>query len=136
MKETATVLKLKEENRVLLRFHEQEGCKSCTSMFCKANERTFTAENKTGMPLDPGDTVLVFLPSGKTVKTSFLILIAPLILFFIFFLFSERVLHISIEIGNIGFGLGGVGIGFLISYFVFRSQKSGNMAQIIEKIIP
>jgi len=134
MKETATVLeKSTGDSTVLLQFHEQEGCKSCKSLFCKANERTFTAVNNTGMSLQPGDIVTVYLPPGKTVQASFLLLIAPLILFFLFYIFSQKVIGIHSELVKVGIGFAGLATGFLISYFITKRKKQANMPEVIAK---
>lgn len=134
MKETATILKILEDGTTaLLRFHEQEACKSCKSVFCKANERTFTARNDSALELREGDIVTVFLPPGKTIQASFLLLIAPLLLFFLFFFLSEKMFGLETEIIKILFGLGGLVIGFFVSYFVSKGQKNTSMPKIVEK---
>jgi len=132
MRETATVLKINEEG-VLLRFHEQEGCKNCSSLFCKANDRTFTAANTDNIPLEPGDIVTVFLPPGKTVQSSFLLLIFPLILFFLLFLLSERIFGITHELLKVGLGLIGLAAGFFLTYFFSRKGKLSKLPRIVEK---
>jgi positive regulator of sigma E activity len=137
MKETATILEIQGDgDTVLLQFHEQEACGNCNSMFCKANERTFTAQNIESLDLKKGDVVTVFLPAGKTIQASFLLLIAPLILFFIFFVLSERIFGIKTEIVKIGIGLAGLLLGFLISYGMTKKSKNSSMPRIIEKKLP
>lgn len=137
MRETATIVEIKEDRKtVVLRCQEQEACKSCSSMFCKANERTFTAENSKGFDLKKGDVVTIFLPAGKTIQASFLLLIAPLILFFVFFILSERIFGIETEIVKIGIGLAGLSVGFLVSYFITKNTKSSSLPQIVEKKLP
>lgn len=137
MKETATVLEVQDGGKtVLLQCREQEACKSCNSMFCKANETTFTARNSSSFPLKEGDVVTVFLPPGKTIQASFLLLIAPLVLFFVFFLLAERSFGIEQELGKIGIGLAGLVLGFLVSYAVTKKSAGSNMPRIIEKKLP
>lgn len=132
MKETATVLKV-ENNTVLCKFHEQEGCKSCKNIFCKANDRVFTAENRNRLDLQPGDIVVVYLQAGKTIQSSFIVLIFPLILFFLFFLFAQRGLQLKTEIANIGLGLIGLALGFLVSFFFSRKSQKTSMPLIMER---
>jgi positive regulator of sigma E activity len=132
MKETATVLKV-NKSEIILEFHENESCKNCGSMFCKDNDRTYTASNSKGFQLSPGDTVEVYLPPGKTIQASFLVLIAPLILFFLFFILTEKIFGIEREIIKICFGLIGIVIGFFISYLFGKKNKYSNMPLITAK---
>ena len=132
MKETATILKI-QKNNILLRFHEQEACKSCSSMFCKANERTFTAEKPEDIQLGEGDIVTVYLEPAQTIWSSFLVLIFPLILFILFFFLSQRVLGIEKEIVSIGIGVIGIAAGFLLSFFLSRKKSQNSMPRIIGK---
>ncbi len=131
MRETATILELQDKT-VVLQFHEQEACKNCGSMFCKANERTFVARNDKNLDLHVGDKVTVYLPPGKTIQASFLLLIVPLILFFLFFMTAERLFGIETELAKIGFGLAGLVVGFGITYFITKNNKKSSMPLIID----
>ncbi len=132
MKETATVLEI-EGTSVLCKFHEQEGCKSCKNIFCKADDRVFTAENRNGLEVHPGDTVVVYLQGGKTIQSTFIVLISPLILFVLFFLLAQRGLKIENEIVKIVFGFFGLALGFLVSFLVSRKGKKTSLPLIVEQ---
>jgi positive regulator of sigma E activity len=132
MKETATVLEI-EGTSVLCKFHEQEGCKSCKNIFCKAGDRVFTAENRNGLDVHPGDTVVVYLQGGKTIQSTFIVLIAPLILFILFFLLAQGGLKLENEIVKIGFGFIGLALGFLVSFLVSRKGGKTSMPLIVEQ---
>lgn len=135
MKETATILEIFDKGRTAtVQCHEQEACKSCNSMFCKTNERTFTAGNAKGFELHVGDDVTVYLPPGKTIQASFLLLIAPLILFFIFFILAEKVFSLEKEIFKIGVGLIGLGVGFFVTFLITKNNKHNTLPQIIKKL--
>ncbi len=131
MKETATVLKI-QKNDVLLRFHEQESCHSCKSIFCKANERTFTAENPENLKLETGDVVGVYMKPGQTIGATFLLLIFPLLLFILLYFLAGKAFHIQTEIVRIGMGFSGIGLGFLISYIFSKNRVQKNMPRIVD----
>lgn len=110
--------------RIKLSFIDQENCVSCGSKFCTIKNKHFFASNPKDLPLDLGDTVEVNVGTSGAVSASFLILIVPLILFVVFFLLSGALLHIQGEGLRALFGVGGLGAGFLVSFFIGKGKKN------------
>lgn len=87
-------------------------CTSCKgSAFCKAKGKTFPAKLTEQVQVSIGDTVELYLPPGKTVASSFIALLLPILLFpigyYIPSLFSSTVTEtIRIIAGFIGIAIG------------------------------
>ena len=92
-----------------------EACKSCSSGFCETSKRVFEAVNEKGLQVSPGDTVEVYLSTGKTIAAGFFALIVPLILFVAMYLVSASVVPGGGDGVRALFGLAGIGIGFGLS---------------------
>lgn len=133
MKETAKVVKI-ENDAITLCFTEHEGCKECSSSFCSIKEKLFTAGNPKGFKLEEGMFVRVYLEPKRTIAYTSLVLIVPLLLFVLFYIGSQRILHIGPEIFQIGIGVLGLALGFLISYVVMKKHRE-SATPVIEEIV-
>lgn len=120
MTEKGKVLEI-NGTEVTLGFCENEACKSCGGHLCNVKEKHYTAENKKGIPLRRGDVVEVFIDPGKTVLASFMLLIVPLLLFFLFYLLGNR--FMEAEIANVGLGTLGLAGGFGLNLLIARKRK-------------
>lgn len=132
MREIGTIVKIKGDI-VTLKFQQSEACESCGSSFCNTKDRVFEAKNSKNLPLSEGETVAVYLPTGKTIGASFMLLIFPLLLFILLFLGAGNVFPESGEGLQALAGLAGLGIGFGISIFLRKFRKTSDMPEIIEK---
>ena len=134
MTETATVLKNNGSTVLLGCGIDSETCKSCAgSAFCNVRERTYEAVLDAGITVQPGDTVRVYLPPGKTILAGFMVLIVPLILFLLFYFAAERFLAVEGEGQKALAGVCGLFLGFLMSYLLNRRKHTKNMPRIIGK---
>jgi positive regulator of sigma E activity len=133
MKETAKIVKIQREE-ITLCFTEHEGCKECSSSFCSIKEKLFTAANPRGLALEEGMLVRVFLEPKRTIAFSSLVLVVPLLLFVLFYIASQRLLGLDSEIFEIGIGVCGLALGFLISYMVMKRHRE-SATPVIEEIV-
>jgi len=132
MTETAVVIE-KQDNLIKLKIIKGEECTSCEGHSCTLEGREFTARNSKRIHLDIGDTVRVYLPPGKAILASFMILIFPLILFLVFYFVSGSLFHSVSEGVRALFGIAGMAAGFGISLLVRKQKKEENMPEIVRK---
>ncbi len=133
MRETGTIAKI-EGDIVTLKFRHSESCESCGSSFCATKDRVFEAKNSRALPLSEGETVAVYIPTGKTIGASFMLLIFPLLLFVLFFLGAGNVFPESGEGPRALAGLAGLAVGFGTSILLRTFRKTNDMPEVIEKV--
>ena len=107
-----------------------EGCKC--SLFCRSKEYSFEVKNPSNINVDSGDKVLIEMPTGRTILSSFMSLFFPLICFFIP-LFVSAAFFTANEIYQFLSALIGLAVGFLISFIYFKRRKKYFEPTIIEK---
>ena len=107
-----------------------EGCHNCGHLF-KEKEKILQATNRTNQPLNPGDSVEVFLAPWKAVKAAFLVLILPLLLFFVFYYAGSRLLSIEKENIQVLLGVGGIILGFLINLIRKLVSRRTDLPEIV-----
>ena len=132
MTETAMVID-KLDDHIKLKIIKGEGCASCEGHSCTLEGREFTARNTKGIHLDIGDTVRVYLPPGKAILASFMILIFPLILFLLFYFISGPLFNIQSEGVRALFGVAGMAGGFGFSLLLRKQKKEEDMPEIVNK---
>ena len=135
MLEKATVIKT-DDDVVTLACGDSEGCKSCAAHgFCGGvNDKTFEAWNKGGFELEAGSQVEVNLPTGKTIGSAFMVMIFPLILFFVFFYAVKLLFPGTGEGLQVLGGLAGIAAGFGINFFINRKPKKKALPEITKKL--
>lgn len=98
-------------------------CKGCSgSMFCNMKGKTFSAKvPKDFEEIKIGDRVKIYLPPAKTISTSFITLMIPLLMFPIFFIFAPSSREgVKFLLGILGIILGFIGVGI---YFKYTKSK-------------
>ena len=135
MTEKATVKKIENDIATLV-CGDTAGCGSCAAHgICGgASERSFEAWNKSGLELNEGDKVEVLLPTGRTIGSAFMVMIFPLLLFFVFFYAAPVIIRDAAEGLRVLFGVIGIAAGFGINFLLNRKQNRRNMPLIIRKI--
>lgn len=99
-------------------------CKGCKgNSFCNVKGKTFQAmiDKQLQAEIKPGDKVNVYLPPAKTIRTTFITLMIPLMMFPLFyFLFPLKAdfARFLVSVGGVGVGFAGVGI-----YFHLRKKR-------------
>lgn len=133
MLEEATVIDIKNDI-ITLACSDTEGCKSCAaSGLCTAGQKTFEAHNSRNLDLEPGSRVEVELPTGKTIGSAFMVMIFPLLLFFLFFFISGKILTNPAEGIQVLFGLAGIAAGFGITFITGKLSGKKAMPEITGK---
>ena len=130
MIEKAKVIAVNDEI-VTLVCGDAEGCASCAAHgFCATDKKTFEAWNSKGFPIEPGSNVEVFLPTGKTIGSAFMVMIFPLVLFFLFFYGAGMLFDNLSEGRSVLAGLAGIAAGFGINFLVNRKPDRRKMPEI------
>ncbi len=110
------------------------GCKSCkANSFCSVNGHTFDAINRGKLNLKSGDLVEIYLPTGRTLFSGFMVLIFPLILFIIFFLTGSVLLKLG-DGPSTAFGIGGLAAGFAITAVYNKVSRIKNTPRITKRL--
>ncbi len=120
MKQSATVID-NNGNKIILGC-DKTACEGCHgSLFCTNKNNYFEALNPNNLNVQKGEKVEIDLPSGKTIKTIFLSLGLPLLLFlpgyFVGKLFSQN------EFVLLLFAIGSMALGFMFSALYFKKRK-------------
>lgn len=130
MKQTATVLEVKGKKIIV--GCDKSACEGCKgSIFCNNKHNEFEVVNMQNIVVKKGDRVILDLPTGKTLFTSFMSFIFPLILFFAgmvttFFITPN-------QIWQFGGGFIGLVIAFVIAGIYFKITRDKYRPEIIEK---
>jgi positive regulator of sigma E activity len=121
--EKATVIRT-EGDRVILSCRSQ-GCKSCSSMFCKSGveRREFAAINPQGVPLRTADEVEFYVEPGRAILAGFLVLVMPLIAFAVAYFAVGGLLNEPSEQVRVLSGIGGLFLGFGVAYLLGRRDS-------------
>jgi positive regulator of sigma E activity len=123
MIEKAIVIRTEGE-RVILACQSQ-GCKSCSSMFCKTGgeRREFTALNPRGVALNTADEVEFYVEPGRAILAGFMVLVMPLIAFGAAYFAIGGLLEEPSEQVRVLSGLGGLFLGFGVAYLLGRRDN-------------
>jgi len=114
---------------------DAKACGNCSgSMFCNVKHKTFPAKNPDGLDLRPGDVVELYLPPGKTIFSTFMILMVPLAMFLAGYYLAGLFNAQASELTRFFFGIGGVLTGFLIAWLFFRKRRNSYIPVIASTI--
>ena len=110
-------------------------CTSCkSSTFCSTKGRSFPARLGQGVKPAVGDTVELYLPPGKTVTSSFIALLLPLLLFPVGYYLMQVISSESVELIKVAVGFVGIALGFVIAR-IFTKIKGDSFMPTVTKII-
>ncbi len=138
MKEQAIVTKVEADSAELF-CPGSEQCETCGGKgLCSisGHKKGFTALNTKNIALDPGDTVEIYLPPGRTILAGFIVLILPLLMFIVFFLAAGRLYPESGEGGRAAAGVLGLAAGFFKAFLFSRIRSRKTMPVILRKLVP
>jgi len=135
MTEKATIIKINDDI-ITLACGDSAGCGSCAAHgICGgAEERNFEAWNADSLELEEGNRVEVLLPTGKTIGSAFMVMIFPLLLFFLFFYAAGLLIDNPGEGIRVLFGLAGIAAGFGFNFLINRKQNKKRMPVITKKL--
>lgn len=123
MTEIGKVTKI-EGDLVTVHCKPSAACHSCNSGMCNVKDREILTRNPGKLPLRTGDYAEIFLPSGQAVKAGLQVFVLPLILFIAFYLGMQKGFGIDREGPLVLSGLAGLALGFLISFFLGRKNRT------------
>ena len=86
------------------------------SIFAARKERLFAVQNTRSLVLKAGDRVEYFIAPGKAVKAGFLVLIVPILVFFLFYYLTGLLWKETGENARVLAGVGGIALGFLVNF--------------------
>ena len=133
MYEAGKVLKI--NNKIVsIKCGKPEQCKSCSSTFCNVKDKRFKALNSNNLELNVDDSVEVYISPGKTILSSFVVLIFPLIMFILGYFLSGIFFNFQTDALKAAGGAGGLFIGFIISFIFNMFKKNQNLPVITRKL--
>lgn len=120
MYEAVTVTKIlsKQKIEVTCTSAACNGCKGAA--FCNTKNKKFEAWNRDHLPVKEGDVVEIYLPSGKTIASTLITLIAPLLLFPIAYYLAKSA-NLAEGLAFL-FGLSGIAVGLACVWLYFLKQ--------------
>ncbi len=133
MYETAKVTEI-NNNIVTVHCEKSEHCKSCSSSFCNVKTRHFKTLNSKNLDLEKGDLVEIYISPGKTIFSSFIVLIFPLILFIAGYYFSGKLFNFQSDALRAAGGALGLFAGFILSFIFNMIKKNQSLPVITGKL--
>ncbi len=113
---------------------KSEQCKSCSSSFCNVKDRKFKALNNNDLELVAGDKVEVFVSPGKTILSSFVVLIFPLLMFIAGYVLSGKFFNFQTDALKAAGGALGLFLGFILSFLFNMLKKNQHLPVITRKL--
>ncbi len=130
MIEQGKIIKIKDDIITLSCSALSGGCKNCkANSFCSVNGHTFEAINKKKLKVKSGDLVEIYLPTGRTLFSGFMVLIFPLLLFILFFLAGSEIFKQGDGMSTL-FGVIGLAAGFAITALYNKISKIKNIPRV------
>jgi positive regulator of sigma E activity len=85
-------------------------------IFGTRKERLFAVRNSQSLTIRTGDRVEYFIAPGKAVKAGFLVLIVPILAFFVFYYLTGLLWPSASETAKVLTGVGGIGAAFAMNF--------------------
>ena len=133
MYEAGRIIKI--NNKVAtLKCGKPEECKSCSSSFCNVKDRRFKALNSNNLDIQIDDTVEVYISPGKTIMSSFIVLIFPLLMFIAGYFLSGFLFNFQTDALKAAGGAAGLFLGFILSFLFNMLKKNQHLPVITKKL--
>ena len=91
------------------------------TIFGTRRERLFAAQNPQSLSIETGDRVEYFIAPGKAIKAGFLVLIVPILAFFLFYYLTGILWQGAGETARVLIGFAGIVLGFVMN-FAFKNK--------------
>jgi positive regulator of sigma E activity len=129
------------ENSILVKNNDIPASKiSSAGKFWGVSERPYKVNNPSGLEIAPGDTVELMLPPGRTVISTAITFLFPLVLFPLCYTLAQRLWPGMSEGGRffIGFGalLAGLPLGALIRKLAVKTGALTAVPEIVRVLTP
>jgi positive regulator of sigma E activity len=118
------IVKRIDGSHVQVSFRDECGsCEKCGSCLSTSKPREFTVTNPKGLPLTVGDRIEFSVSPGKAVRSAFLLLILPVLLFFPFYYGAAALFPGRGEPAAVAVGLAGVAVAFGVNLLLRRGHR-------------
>ena len=108
-------------------------CDSCAKLFGR-KQAVFEARKPEGLDVSPGDVVEIYMSPWKAIKAGFLVLMLPLILFFLFYFIGSSWIAVENESVSILLGVAGIALGFLVNLARKMTRKQQELPEIMRVV--
>ncbi|RKX73003.1 MAG: hypothetical protein DRP60_12675 [Spirochaetes bacterium] len=131
---TRTAMVESIQDRILVKNNDIPASKiSSSGKFWGVSERPYTVNNPSDFELSPGDTVELILPPGRTVISTAITFLFPLVLFPVCYGLAQRLWPGIGEGGSFFVGFGGLLAGLPLGALIRRlAVKSGGLTAVPE----
>jgi len=103
-------------------------------MFGTRRERLFAVCNPKSLTVKTGDRVEYFIAPAKAIKAGFLVLIVPILAFFLFYYLTGILWADASETAKVLFGVGGIAAGFAVNFAL--KNKTREYPEITKVLSP
>jgi positive regulator of sigma E activity len=103
-------------------------------IFGTSRERLFAVRNPQSLTVKTGDRVEYFIAPAKAIKAGFLILIVPILAFFLFYYLTGILWADATETAKVLFGVGGIAAGFAVNFAL--KDKTREYPEITKVLSP
>lgn len=131
MTESATVVQISGTRAHVV--CDTERCEGCTSAFCALSATGFDVNISGATSVAVGDVVEVAVSASRSVLSSFITLIGPLIFFAVGYLLAGAS-GVRPELLRVAIGLLGIGVGFCVSLVYARSPYGRALPRVVRVV--
>ncbi len=104
------------------------------TIFGTRKERLFAAQNSQSLSIETGDRVEYFIAPGKAIKAGFLVLIVPILAFFLFYYLTGILWPGAGETARVLIGVAGIVLGFVMNFAL--KNKTREYPEITKVLSP
>jgi positive regulator of sigma E activity len=104
------------------------------TIFGTRKERLFAVQNPQSLSVKTGDRVEYFIAPGKAIKAGFLVLIVPILAFFLFYYLTGMLWPNAGETAKVLVGVGGIVMGFGMNFAL--KNKTREYPEITKVLSP
>lgn len=105
------------------------------AIFGTGRERTFAVRNSQSFQVSIGDRVEYFVAPAKAIKAGFFVLIAPILIFFLFYFLTGLLWPDAGETAKVLAGVGGIAAGFALNFALkSKIREYPEITRIIPRI--
>jgi positive regulator of sigma E activity len=92
-------------------------------IFATRRERLFAVQNPQSLTVKTGDRVEYYVAPGKAIKAGFLVLMVPILAFFLFYYLARLLWPAAGETAKVLAGVGGIVMGFVVNFALRKKTR-------------
>jgi positive regulator of sigma E activity len=92
-------------------------------IFATRRERLFAVQNPQSLTVKTGDRVEYYVAPGKAIKAGFLVLMVPILAFFLFYYLARLLWPAAGETAKVLAGVGGIVMGFVVNFALRKRTR-------------